>query len=75
MKLSKYHSQLNCENNLGASNHHEQHVFYSVKTFKYNDSRAQNILTKTCQERNEQDEHDINLKKSSKQQAKLKVNF
>ena len=47
-----------------SKNHHEQQVFYSVKTVKYNESIAQNILRKSCQEINEQDEHDVNLKQS-----------
>ena len=47
-----------------SKNHHEQLIFYSVKTVKYNESIAQNILRKTCQEINEQDEHNVNLKQS-----------
>ena len=40
-----------------------------MKTVKYNESIAQNILRKTCQEINEQDEHDVNLKQSLKHEA------
>ncbi len=45
-----------------SKNHHEQRIFYSVKTVKYKESIAKKILRKTCQEINEQDEHDVNLK-------------
>ena len=47
-------------------NHHEQQVFYPVKTVEYNGSIVQNCLRKTCQEINEQDEHDANSKEFPK---------
>ena len=41
-------------------NHHMQQILYSVKTFEYNESIVQNILRKTWQEINEEDDYDVN---------------
>ena len=46
-----------------------------MKIVKYNDSIAQNILRKTCQEINEQDEHDVNLKQSSQHEENEILKF
>ena len=56
-------------------NHHEQQVFYSVKTVKYNDSIAQNILRKTCQEINEQDEHEVHLQHLTRHEENETLKF